>query len=195
MTSRFWKNLHPLIRRKRKKLYEDDTNFAILNAIDLELKDLESRTIKSKIQSSLKTSTGEFLDEYGEFFGVYREGGEVEDETYRERIIEKVNIPRGTNDSIKRAVRSYLKRNTVGIEVYEPWEDIFYLNNGGSTLNGKHKMQGEYYQFAVIDVYIGTPFEQDIVNIIDEYKPAGVKLYVTYDPNLSPIEPEPEPNR
>lgn len=192
MSSRFWKNLHPLIRRKRKPIYEDDTNFAILNAIDKELEDLEEETVRSKLQSSLKTATGSFLGEYGEFFGVFRRRKDEDDELYRERIIESVDIPRGTNDSIKRAVRRYLEKNTLGIEIYEPWKDIFYLNRNTSKLNGEHKLQGDYYHFAVIDVYIGSPFEKDIVKVIDEYKPAGVTLHTTYDPSLKPYDPESE---
>lgn len=186
--SRFWKNLHPLIRRDRKSPYEDDTNYAILNAIDNELKDLEEETFKSRIQSSLKTATGFFLDEYGDFFGVFRRKEDEEDEDYRERIVEAINVPRGTNDSIKKAIRSYLENNTLGIEIYEPWEDIFYLNRPPSRLNGKHKMQGKYYHFAVIDVYIGSPFGKDIVSLINDYKPAGVTLHTTYDPSLGDID-------
>lgn len=186
--SRFWKNLHPLIRRKRKPIYEEDTNYAILNAIDKELEELEGETFKSRIQSSLKTATGFFLDEYGDFFGVFRRTDKENDEDYRDRIVEAIDIPRGTNNSIKRAIRSYLEDNTLGIEIYEPWEDIFYLNRPSSRLNGKHKMQGKYYHFAVIDIYIGSPFGEDIVSLINDYKPAGVTLFTTYDPSLGNID-------
>lgn len=40
---------------------------------------------------------------------------------------------------------------------------------------------GYYYRFAVINVTIGNYFPLEIIDIINEFKPAGVKLYVTYD--------------
>lgn len=187
--SRFWKNLHPLLRRDRKAPYEDDANYAILHAIDKELEDLETETFKSRIQSSLKSATGYYLEEFGDFFGVFRRETTESDSKYRTRIIEELDVPRGTNESIKKAIKKYLEDNTIGVKVYEPWEDIFYLNRPDSKLNGTHKMQGEYYHFAVIHVYISTPFGEDIISLINDYKPAGVTLYVTYDPSVRPDVP------
>lgn len=190
--SRFFNNLHPLIRRKRKPKHEEDTHFAILNAIDMSLRDLEETTINSKIQSSLKTATGKYLEEFGDFLGVYRKEWDTKierDSEFRERIIEALDIPRGTNDSIERAVRRYLEDQSIGVEVHEMWKSITRLNDPNTKL-GSSKLQGEYYQFATIDVHVGTPFELSLVRLIEDYKPAGVKLHVTYDPNMYVVEGE-----
>lgn len=204
--SRFWRNLHPLIRRKRKPTYEDDTNYAILNAIDESLKDLEKETLKSRIQSSLKTATGKFLDEYGHFFGVCRKVHRTEtDEEYRARIIGTLDITRGTNESIIRGIHRFLEDNTVDVRIEEPWKNIMFLNNPEHRMNGTQKFQGEYYHFAIINVYIGTPLEALLFDVIKQYKPAGVKFHITYDPNARPGKgedlwgeikyPEYEPNK
>jgi len=182
--SSFWKFLHPLLRRDRKENTTSDTNHAVLNAIGTVLEEAEEDTINAKIQSSLKTARGNYLDSWGDWFGVYRYNKEERDEDYRERIVEALNVPRGTNQSIKIAIRRYLQDHAVGIQVFEPWTDIFYLNRKESRLNGEHHLIGEYYNFAVIDVSIGEPFPVELEKIINDFKPAGVKLHLTYAPSI-----------
>ncbi len=45
---------------------------------------IEKDAIESKLQSSLKSSTGDYLDNFGDWFGVYRKKDE-DDEKYRAR--------------------------------------------------------------------------------------------------------------
>ena len=40
---------------------------------------------------------------------------------------------------------------------------------------------GYYYRYAVINVSIGDYFPIEIIDVINEFKPAGVTMYVTYD--------------
>lgn len=182
----FFKNIHPLLRKHRKPEYEEDTNYAVLNSISVVLEDLEESTLALRAEIMLEKSSKKHLDYYGEWFGVPRKDNE-RDKDYRKRIIEAINIPRGTNSAIKHAIRRYLEDNTIGIEIYEPWKDIFYLSNPSSRLSGLHKLQGTYYHFAVIDVHIGSPFGKEIVNIINDFKPAGVTLHTTYDSSIANI--------
>lgn len=180
--SNFLNNIHPLLRRKKGEGELENTNYAILNAIDTILKDAEQETIAARDYSSLKRATGEYLEEWGQWFGIYRKTDEETDDVLRARIIEALDIPRGTNQSIKLAIRRYLEDPTVGIEIYEPWRDIFYLNR--SKLNSSANLMGDYYRFAVINISIGVPFPEDIIKVIDDFKPAGVEVHVTYDPSL-----------
>lgn len=186
----FKDKLHPLIRRKRNNKY-NDTNYAVINAFDTVLDEMETETLESKAQSAIHTATGWFLDNgWGSWFGVKRHEGET-DEKFRERIIYKVQIPRGTVEAVKYGIREYLDNEYVGIKIYEPWEDIFYLND--SKLNSDAHLIGEYYNYGVMDVTIGSSFPKDMLKVIDLFKPAGVTVHVRVDTNLPSIDPNAKP--
>ncbi|THA88889.1 hypothetical protein E6A58_10065, partial [Histophilus somni] len=174
----FLKNLHPLLRRDRNKKDNQDPNFALIDALNEEMNQVEKDAIESKLQSSLKTSTSEYLDKFGDWFGVYRKTDE-KDDVYRARIIKYLLLKRGTNNAIIDAIKDYLGRDDIDVSVYEPFTNIFYTNK--SHLNGEDHLMGYYYRFAVINVSIGDYFPVEIIDVINEFKPAGVTLYVTYD--------------
>ena len=187
----FLDKIHPLLKRTRENKYSD-SNYAILNAIDKQLEEMELETIQSKSQSAIYTATGWFLDNaWGKWFGVKRKTGES-DSDYRDRIIEKVNIPRGTVESVKYGIREFLENEYIGIEIYEPWEDIFYLNRVSSRLNGKHHLIGEYYNYGVMDITVGETFPKDMLDVIDLFKPAGVTVHVNVDLDLPSNDPNAE---
>lgn len=174
----FLKNLHPLLRRDRNKKDNQDPNFALIDALNEEMNQVEKDAIESKLQSSLKTATSEYLDKFGDWFGVYRKTNE-KDDVYRARIIKYLLLKRGTNNAIIEAIRDYLGKDDIDVSVYEPFKNIFYTNK--SHLNGEDHLMGYYYRFAVINVSIGDYFPVEIIDVINEFKPAGVTLYVTYD--------------
>ena len=187
----FLDKIHPLLKRTRENKYSD-SNYAVLNAIDKQLEEMELETIQSKSQSAIYTATGWFLDNaWGNWFGVKRKTGES-DSDYRDRIIEKVNVPRGTVESVKYGIREFLENEYIGIEIYEPWEDIFYLNRVESKLNGKHHLIGEYYNYGVMDITVGETFPKDMLDVIDLFKPAGVTVHVNVDLNLPSNNPNAE---
>ena len=68
----FLKNLHPLLKRNRNKKDNQDPNFALIDTLNEEMNQVERDAIESKLQSSLKTATSEYLDKFGDWFGVYR---------------------------------------------------------------------------------------------------------------------------
>lgn len=181
--------MHPLLRRGKKDGQYDDTNFAVLNALDTVLSDAEKETIKSKIQSSLKTATGEYLDRWGGWFGLPRfvDKGE-NDEEYRARIVAYTLLKRGTIQSIIDAIKWYLEDENANVGIYEPFRDIFFTDK--STLDGPHHLMGYYYRFAIIDISIDRPFPPEILDIIQAFKPAGVLFYVGYDSGLNVNAPE-----
>ncbi|AGK87004.1 baseplate protein [Bacillus phage SIOphi] len=163
---------------------EDKTkaNAAILSAIDIELTNTEEATIQSKLMLSLDTATGEWLDRYGSLFGVIRRDKE-EDDVYRQRIINYVLLKRGTIPALLDAIREFLNDYVSYIEIYEPYTNIFYLNK--SKLDGVDHIQGKYYTTAVIDIKFSKPFPPDIMDIINEFKPAGVTVLLTYRPGYN----------
>lgn len=174
----FLKNLHPLLRRKKNVYDNKDPNYAIIDMFSEELNSIERDALDSRIQSSLNTATGKYLDIYGDWYGLYRKDDE-KDETYRDRIIEYVLLKRGTNNSIIDAIRRFLEDEEIYVNVYEPFQNIFYTNK--SHLNGEDHLMGDYYRFAIIDITIGKRFPLEIIEEINKFKPAGVKVFFTYD--------------
>lgn len=155
-------------------------NAAILSAIDEELRRTEEETIQSKFLMSLDSSVGEWLDQYGRLFGVLRKDKE-NDSVYRQRIIDYVLLERGTIPALKKAIRSFMQDADMGVEIYEPYTNVFTLNK--SKLNGEDHFLGEYYTVAVINIRIGKVFPDAIIDVINEFKPAGVTVWLTYQPN------------
>lgn len=174
----FIKHLLPAWRREL--VDKSQANEAILTALDKELTTAEEDAIVGKVELSLETSTGEWLNQYGDIFGVVRRD-EEDDDTYRSRIIEYVKLKRGTIPAIKLAIRDFLQDFESHIEIYEPYTNIFYLNR--SKLNGKDHMLGHYYTFAVIDIKLSRPFPLSIIEVIDAFRPAGVRVHLTFRPN------------
>ncbi|AGB62785.1 hypothetical protein [Bacillus phage phiAGATE] len=165
-------------------------NGAILNAIEQELKDTEREAIKGKLLLALDTATEEWLDYYGKLFGVLRRDNELDD-PYRQRIINYVLLRRGTIPAIIAAIREFLNDYDSHIEIYEPYKNVFILNK--SKLNGPDHFLGHYYTVAVIDIRISRPFPPGIIDLINEFKPAGVTVRLTYrsgshNPNAPVIE-------
>lgn len=179
--SNFFRNIHPLLRRNKRPEKYDDTNFAVLNALNYELTQAEQETIASKIQSSLESATDTYLDTWGDWFGVYRKDG-WDDEYYRARIIRELLLKRGTVPAIIDALLDFLNDNDAVIQIYEPWRNIFYTNK--SKLNGDDHLMGYYYRFAIIDISIDRPFPPEIVEIIKAFKPAGILFYLRLDTSL-----------
>lgn len=175
----FTKHLLPAWKRI---LYGDTANAAILSAIDTQLKDAETDALEGRIVMLLTTSTGQWLDQYGDIFGVTRRDDE-EDDDYRERIISYVNLERGTIPAIQAALIDYLQDPMLGVDIYEPYNNIFTLNK--SKLNGIDGLLGEYYTFAVINVILDKPQTDidGIERVLEAFKPAGVTHRVTYSPN------------
>ena len=180
--SNFFRNIHPLLRRSKRPEKYDDTNFAVLNALNYELTQAEQETIASKIQSSLESATDTYLDTWGDWFGVYRKDG-WDDEYYRSRIKRELLLKRGTIPAIIDALLDFLNDNDAVIQIYEPWRNIFYTNK--SKLNGDDHLMGYYYRFAIIDISIDRPFPPEIVEIIKAFKPAGVLFYLRLDTSLN----------
>jgi hypothetical protein len=154
-------------------------NAAILDAIDKELTDGETDAIEGRIVMSLNSSTGEWLNQYGKAFGVLRKDDEL-DETYRDRVIEYVLLERGTLPAIKEAIQSVLQDYSSYISIYEPYTNVFTF--GKSKLSGEDRMLGNYYRGAVIDVTFTNYFPIGILRTINDFRPAGVMVKITWDP-------------
>lgn len=184
--SHFMKNIHPLLKRfKSIDPSSNNSNYAVLKSIDQILKDTEEEAILSKVYTAMNTAPDEYLDIYGDYFGVFRKDNETDD-YYRHRIVERISIPRGTNDSLIQATRRYLEDANLGVEVLETWRKVFKTNN--STLNGDDHLLGDIYNVAVIDILVGGNFPLGLVEELNNFKPAGVNMFITYTPDLQRLD-------
>jgi hypothetical protein len=171
---------HLLPGWKRSIESKEKANAAILSSLDTELNDTEKETISSKVLMALDSSSGEWLDTYGKLFGVIRPEDETDD-VYRNRIKTYITLRRGTLPAIKDAIRAFLNDYTSYIEIYEPYQNVFILNS--SHLNGPDHLLGEYYTVAVIDVQFGIPIPEGIIDVINDFKPAGVTVHISQVPS------------
>lgn len=162
-----WKNLLTV---------KSSANAGILAAIDSEMADTEADIISSRNELSLDNADGAWLDQYGSLIGLYRNNGEI-DSAFRSRIISYVKTDRVTIPAITAAVSSFLNDNTISVDVYEPYKNIFTLNS--SHLNGTDAFQGSYYTTAVIDIKIGTIIPDGLADYLNDYAPAGVTVVIT----------------
>lgn len=177
----FWKNLHPLLRRE-ENTNEGSANGAVLHAIAGALSDAEKELIPSRMQSSLNTASGSYLDYWGYWFGVIRKTNE-DDDSYRYRIVQYLLLGRGTAASIIKGIKYALDDQSATITIFEPWQNIFYLDK--SKMDSIYYMQGSYYRYGVITVNIDRPLDESIWLAIQAFKPAGVRISVEYNATLS----------
>ena len=180
--------LHPLWK---KSLSEEDLrsrkrklNTLVLSSIDKELDDVQQDTIAAKAQSFLSAATDEWLDYWGSWFGLARSSGQSDDD-YREALINHVQHPRDTVPALRTSISNFLNTSIDNVTIYEPWNDVFILNDSYSTLNSNSKLYGDSIREAIVDIYIAVPFPPEVIDIINWFRPAGVIYDVIYSPGSS----------
>lgn len=182
--SNFLRNIHPLLKTAKRQTF-DDANYAILNAIQGTLTELEKESIASGIQSSLKTATKDYLDIWGTWYGISRNPNEI-DESYRKRIVESVDVQRGTISAITKGIENFLGTTEITVVEHETWKDIFWVNK--SRLNSNARTMGDIYRYGVIILTLDTPYPPSLLDIITLYKPAGVSVIINYSDNRTTID-------
>ncbi|USL89503.1 baseplate protein [Bacillus phage vB_BceH_LY2] len=174
----FYKYLLPSWKRNIEET--STANGAVLTALQMALSDAEQQALESKFQMTLDHSTEEWLDFYGKIFGVIRKDNE-NDEQYRARIKKYIKLERSTVPAIIEAIKDYLQDPNSHVRIYEPHTNIFHLNS--SKLNSSDHLMGKYYTFAIIDIILDRQFPPGLLDVINEFKPAGVLYRITYKPN------------
>lgn len=155
------------------------------------------------LEMSLDTATNDWLDFWGNFFGVYRNYEEIDDR-YRKRIIEEIISPKSTIPALKKATARYLKNNhdlelsEDSIKIFEPWTDLLKFDDRG-VLDGNGRMISyDYWNYAVIDISIpdSTFITPKLINYLNKVKAGGVKIFFSIAPNWGiVVDPEFEEKR
>lgn len=173
----FKDNLSPLHGYRVRGLNRpsQEANTAFIDAIQKELTTGEQQMYQARLEAFLDTSEGEWLDYWGQWLGLHREGRN--DDIYRNALKQHVLHKRNTITAIREALASYLKTEIDNIYIYEPWRDMFVYNS--SKWNTYKFYPSTYYRYAVIDVQIDAPFNRSIAKLINLFRPAGVYWVIT----------------
>lgn len=168
--------LHPLWQKayQNKNNANYEVNNAILEALDQEMTKTEQQTISAKSQLFLRSASDEWLDYWGSWFGLKRQTGQS-DNDYRNALIKHVEHPRDTIPALRKAMALFMNEDVSAVHVYEPWTDIFILND--SKLNSKAHLMGDYYQYGVIDLQVNKPFEAGLIDVINWFRPGELFGY------------------
>ncbi|MMZ43498.1 hypothetical protein D1872_50500 [compost metagenome] len=144
-------------------------------------------------QYSIPKAGGEWLEEWGSWFNVYKEIGEQDNE-YRGRILSTVSTPKNTIPAIKQAVATYLSSyyNAVvdpsQVNIYEPYTNLMKYSESKSKYSGDDKYPDEmYWRTNVISIVIPYGATEGLKKLLETIKPAGLRI--RFDVQLVP-EPQ-----
>lgn len=111
--------------------------FYLTKAIDNETNKVINHISVMELQSVLLTSTGQWLNMWGDKFGIGRKLNES-DTLYRKRIMDSVTALKGTIPALIAAVKRALGEDTI-VLVKQTYEDLRIFNV--STFSGTGKFQ------------------------------------------------------
>lgn len=142
------------------------------------------------LELCINTATGKWLDEWGNWFGVYRKF-EEKDREYSVRIIATIQTPKSTIPSIKQNTANYLnsligqdKYTKDDIDVFEPFEYVMVYSNKRSEYSSKQKFQDKFYwRHNVIDIKLPENPTDDLKEFLQKIKAAGIKIVYTISPD------------
>lgn len=158
--------------------------WAYLEAQAVELQEAKAQIDEAIAQMSTRTASGEWLDEWGSYYGVPRRPGEM-DESYGPRIIAAILRPRGNNVAIEMAISEYTGQETRVRDVTQ-WSEGFRLHDGSIDYDGSETHDSSAVaQYGLFDVEYGynllsgTDFSEfaDIVRgLVARLRDAGTHL-------------------
>ena len=126
-------------------------------------------------QSVIPSATGEWLDLWGNRFGVPREPGEL-DESYRNRILSEVTNQKGTIPALISAVKRALGEDTK-VRVEETYQDLRIFNV--STFSGTGKFQdSSTVRLGVVKIFINKPENEKLRKEIWKTKASGIRVII-----------------
>lgn len=147
--------------------------WTLLDAYGVAVDEADRHIVEGIAQLYIGSAEGEFLDYWGEFFGVPRNAGEL-DPDYRTRMIVEVLRPKSNKIAIENAVSEIVGDH---VELYEPWRDLFYLSE--SRLDKERTFDGDAWSpYLFRPVYRGQNNIDwsRIVPIIEKLRPSGVLM-------------------
>lgn len=141
------------------------------------------------LEMALETATDEWLDYWGNTFGVPRDYGEIDD-IYRKRIIEEILSPKNTLEGLKiAAARKINKDNNEdllpeSIRIFEPWTELIKLDERGYLDGSGRLISYDYWIYSVIDISLpdSSHITPELIKYLNRVKAAGVKIAFSVAP-------------
>ncbi|WP_099321086.1 hypothetical protein [Anaerococcus sp. Marseille-P3625] len=147
------------------------------------------------LEMALETANDDWLDYWGNMFGVPRDYQEIDD-VYRKRIIIEILTPKNTLEGIKiAAARKINKDNNENllpesIRIFEPWTKLIKLDER-EYLDGEGRLISyDYWIYSVIDISLpdSSHITPALINYLNRVKAAGVKITFSIAPRWNIIK-------
>lgn len=150
----------------------------LTDSIDHQLQTVGGDISKLNLQYIIATSTGEWLDEWGSWFGIERLPDE-EDFDYAHRMLAIASKPKNTIPAFQESIRAYLGDGNIRVIIYEPFEDILKFSENGNLSDGGMYQDADYFRIGVVDISVATEITDILRDTIEQIRSAGVKVYFT----------------
>lgn len=144
-------------------------------AVDNSLTDVTNVMADMDNQSVITSATGEWLDAWGERFGVYRGTGEV-DTDYRTRILGSVTDNKGTIPALIDAVHRALGSDTQ-VTVEETYNDLRIWNVSTFSGTGKYE-DSDTIRLGVVKITINKEPNTQLAQEIFRSRASGTKVII-----------------
>lgn len=151
--------------------------------VDETLTTLGKDVVLLELEYNLRTATGEWLDEWGSWFGVYR-GMDEDDDSYRYRILTSLARATGTIPAIMNSVLEYYdveygegKYTKDDISILEPYTLLKKFSECGD-FSGIHRFpDAEYYRHHVVEITVPESVTPELRQMVNKTKAGGIQIY------------------
>lgn len=160
---------------------------SLAGAVEQSLENVRTDIAELDVEYILATSSGRWLDEWGDIFSVPRKENEA-DAPYRGRIQSIANRPKNTIPAIISSIVSHVGNADDDITIYEPFTNMKKFNI--STFSGPDKFpDANYYRPSVIDIRTSGTITDALRAVVDKVKSAGVRVYFTFSGEIGNKDP------
>jgi hypothetical protein len=145
---------------------------AVIDALSNAMGDIRTNTDQLPNELNITTASAEWLERWGEWFGVNRLPNET-DIALQGRVLDTLTQLRLTIPAITALTKKVLGADTI-VTIYEPYTDMFQLDN--STLDNFLLTDGDFYRMGVVDVSVNKVATPEWIALLNTIKAAGTKI-------------------
>lgn len=148
------------------------------------------------LEMAIDTATEDWLDYWGNVFGVLRDFEEKDDD-YRKRIVEEILAPKSTNRALTNAATRYIKKNNPeadikdgDIRIFEPWTRLIKCDSRGYIDGPGRLVSYEYWNYGVVDISISDSslISKGLIEYLKKIKAGGVQITFSVSPAWDIVE-------
>lgn len=129
------------------------------------------------VQSEITSATDGYLDEWAQWFGIYRNTGET-DVSLRARTLASVTNRSATIPALIDTVHRVLGDDTI-VEVLETYKDLRIFNVSTYSDTGKYQ-DPDTTRLGVVQININKEPTTQLINEINNTRASGIKVVLQY---------------